>query len=246
MVFNFSWRRIVKTSTFVALHTQRDDSGPPSHITKKSARTSCFSQGSYDSVSRCWIPTKEYLIHDRHLRRRTEKAAAATPHVTSHRVERQGRGLGPSNDWSIRLKSQGDHTLLQYGSPWLSLRRLAARALPDKSQCPTEAFPKRKVHREERTDTQRGVLPGISRKRHLRSKIWWFTEFCNSHYISRFVAFFINRRAKRSVVKSCVFFGFCFFNNKKNSNEKRKKEKKRNKLLCSFFPLFFFSECFFF
>ena len=69
---------------------------------------------------------------------------------------------------------------------------------------------------------------------------------CNSHYVSHFAALFISVRAKRSVVKSCVFFGFCFFNNKKNSNEKRKKEKKRNKLLCSFFPLFFFSECFFF
>ena len=28
-------------------------------------------------------------------------------------------------------------------------------------------------------------------------------EFCNSHYVSHFAAFFIVARAKRSVVKSC-------------------------------------------
>ncbi len=38
---------------------------------------------------------------------------------------------------------------------------------------------------------------------HLRSKIRWFTEFCNSHYVSQFAAFFIDARAKRSTVKSC-------------------------------------------
>jgi hypothetical protein len=53
-------------------------------------------------------------------------------------------------------------------------------------------------------DTQRGLLPGLSRERKLRSKIWWFTEFCNSHYVSHFAAFFIGTRAKISIVKSCV------------------------------------------
>ena len=57
---------------------------------------------------------------------------------------------------------------------------------------------------ERKTDTQRGVLSGLSRKRHLRSKIWWFTEFCNSHYISHFAAFFIVTRTEISAVKSCV------------------------------------------
>lgn len=36
----------------------------------------------------------------------------------------------------------------------------------------------------------------------LRSKIWWFTGFCNSHYVSHFAAFFIVARTKISVVKS--------------------------------------------
>ena len=54
-----------------------------------------------------------------------------------------------------------------------------------------------------RTDTQRNVLSGLTRKRQLRSKIWWFTEFCNSHYVSHFAAFFIDTRAKISVAKSC-------------------------------------------
>jgi hypothetical protein len=56
------------------------------------------------------------------------------------------------------------------------------------------------------TDTQGGVLPGLSRERNLRSKIWWFTEFCNSHYISHFAAFFIVARTKISIAKSCFIF----------------------------------------
>ena len=45
-----------------------------------------------------------------------------------------------------------------------------------------------------------------TRERNMRSKIRWFTEFCNSHYVSHFAAFFIVARAKRSVVKSCLLF----------------------------------------
>ena len=48
--------------------------------------------------------------------------------------------------------------------------------------------------------------PRNTRERNVRSKIWWFTEFCNSHYLSQFAAFFIVARAKRSVVKSCFSF----------------------------------------
>ena len=40
----------------------------------------------------------------------------------------------------------------------------------------------------------------------MRSKIRWFTEFCNSHYVSHFAAFFIVTRAKISVVESCPLF----------------------------------------
>ena len=42
--------------------------------------------------------------------------------------------------------------------------------------------------------------------RKVRSKIRWFTEFCNSHYLSHFAAFFIDARAKRSVVKSFISY----------------------------------------
>ena len=45
-----------------------------------------------------------------------------------------------------------------------------------------------------------------TKERNMRSKIRWFTEFCNSHYVSHFAAFFIVARAKRSVVKSCFLF----------------------------------------
>jgi len=45
-------------------------------------------------------------------------------------------------------------------------------------------------------------------ERHVRSKIQWFTELCNSHYVSHFAAFFIDTRAERSTVESCEFFFF--------------------------------------
>ena len=47
-----------------------------------------------------------------------------------------------------------------------------------------------------------------TRKRNLRSKFWWLTEFCNSHYVSHFAAFFIVARAKISVAVSCKIFWF--------------------------------------
>ncbi len=43
-----------------------------------------------------------------------------------------------------------------------------------------------------------------TRRCKVRSKIRWFTEICNSHYLSHFAAFFIDAWAKRSVVNSCV------------------------------------------
>ena len=43
-------------------------------------------------------------------------------------------------------------------------------------------------------------------RRNMRSKIRWFTEFCNSHYVSHFAAFFIVTGAKISVVESCLWF----------------------------------------
>jgi hypothetical protein len=47
--------------------------------------------------------------------------------------------------------------------------------------------------------------PRATQERNLRSKIWWFTEFCNSHYVSHFAAFFIVARTKISIAKSCKF-----------------------------------------
>ena len=55
-------------------------------------------------------------------------------------------------------------------------------------------------------DTPTSMLPGISRKRKVRSKFWWFTGFCNSHYVSHFAAFFIDVGAKTSVAESCIEF----------------------------------------
>jgi hypothetical protein len=42
----------------------------------------------------------------------------------------------------------------------------------------------------------------------MRSKLRWFTEFCNSHYVSHFAAFFIVTGAKTSFAESFLrFFG---------------------------------------
>ena len=48
--------------------------------------------------------------------------------------------------------------------------------------------------------------PRNTKERKMRSKIRWFTEFCNSHYLSHFAAFFIDARAKRSVAESCMYY----------------------------------------
>ena len=58
---------------------------------------------------------------------------------------------------------------------------------------------------EGKADTQTGMLLA-SQKRNVRSKFWWFTEFCNSHYVSHFAAFFIVARAKISIAESCILF----------------------------------------
>ena len=47
-----------------------------------------------------------------------------------------------------------------------------------------------------------------TKERNLRSKFWWFTEFCNSHYVSHFAAFFIVARTKISIAKSCSMLTF--------------------------------------
>ena len=47
------------------------------------------------------------------------------------------------------------------------------------------------------------MLSGISRKRKIRSNLYWFTEFCNSQCLSHFAAPFIVVRAETSVAESC-------------------------------------------
>ena len=75
------------------------------------------------------------------------------------------------------------------------------------------------IHRhalgDDSTDTQRGVLAGLTSERNLRSKIWWFAEFCNSHYVSHFAAFFIVTGTKISIANSCSVFRIFFRSEKK-------------------------------
>ena len=65
------------------------------------------------------------------------------------------------------------------------------------------------LNKRKGTDTQTDMLRAFISQRNMRSKIRWFTEFCNSHYVSQFAAFFIDARAQRSTVKSCHIIFFC-------------------------------------
>ena len=58
--------------------------------------------------------------------------------------------------------------------------------------------------KEQKIDTEAGMLSGISRKRSIRSRNYWFTEFCNSQCLSHFAAPFIVVRAETSVAENCM------------------------------------------
>ena len=59
------------------------------------------------------------------------------------------------------------------------------------------------------TDTQPTMPPGNSWQRNVRSKFWWFSRSCNSHYVSHFAAFFIIVETKTSIAESCKTFLPC-------------------------------------
>jgi len=50
------------------------------------------------------------------------------------------------------------------------------------------------------------MLLGIPRSARCVQRFDDSLEICNSHYISRFAAFFIDARAKRYVVENCIMF----------------------------------------
>ena len=56
---------------------------------------------------------------------------------------------------------------------------------------------------EKKVVAEAGMLSGISRKRSMRSRFYWFTEFCNSQCLSHFAAPFIVVRAETSIAESC-------------------------------------------
>ena len=53
-----------------------------------------------------------------------------------------------------------------------------------------------------KTDTQTSILLSHPQECNLRSRFWWFAQFCNSHYVSHFAALFIIIGTKISVVES--------------------------------------------
>ena len=54
------------------------------------------------------------------------------------------------------------------------------------------------------------MLLGIPRSARCVQRFDDSLKICNSHYLSHFAAFFIDARAKRSVVESCTFFRLLF------------------------------------
>ena len=72
--------------------------------------------------------------------------------------------------------------------------------------------PQSSQHRHAQSSGGRGVTDTdtsmLQVERNVRSKIWWFTEFCVSHYVSHFTAFFIVVGAKTSTAKSCMRLTF--------------------------------------
>ena len=54
-----------------------------------------------------------------------------------------------------------------------------------------------------KADTEAGMLPGITQQHNVRSKFYWFSEFCNSQWLSHFAAPFIVTWAETSVAESC-------------------------------------------
>ena len=63
----------------------------------------------------------------------------------------------------------------------------------------------------------------------MRSKFWWLTGFCNSHYVSHFAAFFIVVGTKTSVAESvltlCILVWCVLIINSLNQPEARLNEK---------------------
>ena len=53
-------------------------------------------------------------------------------------------------------------------------------------------------------DTKSGMLSSISQKHKTRSKLCWFTEFCNSQRLSHFAAPFIVVQAETSIAENCI------------------------------------------
>jgi hypothetical protein len=89
-----------------------------------------------------------------------------------------------------------DNVMFMCRKPALSFIQVKSIALQRGRSTPKSIQLQRLVARtilrwEGSTDTQTSMLPGKSRKRNVRSKSWWFTRSCNSHYVSHFAAFFI-------------------------------------------------------
>ena len=87
----------------------------------------------------------------------------------------------------------------------------ASKALSACSQCHNllVLVSKHSHDQEGFTDTQPTMPPGNSWQRNVRSKFWWFSRSCNSHYVSHFAAFFIIVETKTSIAESCKTFLPC-------------------------------------
>ena|SRR5438128_12430521 len=90
--------------------------------------------------------------------------------------------------------------------PRLMLLRRADEATlrPQTPTSPDQASTGSKASIRGFDDTQTGMLLGIPRSARCVQRFDDSRKICNSHYLSRFAASFIDARAKRSVAESCI------------------------------------------
>ena len=110
---------------------------------------------------------------------------------------------GPFRDHSAtQLSRWRGKKVCFFFSPLMHLKRSRPSPAHSKVQAPTDrrgwGF----------NDTQTGMLLGIPRSARCVQRFDDSLKICNSHYLSHFAAFFIDARAKRSVVESCIWLLF--------------------------------------
>ena len=130
----------------------------------------------------------------KHVPRRTLRRA---PSLESNKPVKGG-DLQPVGS-STTPTSTGQDVHKAFG---LTLFKRAASRSRQSSSPASRAMKARKV--DVVKDTQTGIPFGMPKGARCVQRLDDSLTICNSHYLSHFAAFFIDARAKRSVVESCI------------------------------------------